>query len=105
MLNFSRKTEAKLALLREVLQRVKAGEDVDVERLLGTGDPEKEREWEDVMQELESTDMIREAKKKKEAKTAERKARRAADGNPTLATEDGTEEGVGTRGGRPKFMM
>jgi hypothetical protein len=37
MLNFSRKTEAKLTVLRDVLKRVKSGEDVDVEKLLGTG--------------------------------------------------------------------
>ena len=46
-LNFSRRAEAKITLLREVIQRVKSGEDVDVEGLLGTGDPEKEQEWEE----------------------------------------------------------
>jgi hypothetical protein len=40
MLNFSRKTEAKLTVLRDVLKRVKNGEDVDVAKLLGTGDVE-----------------------------------------------------------------
>ena len=44
---FSRRTDAKIGLLREVIQRVQKGEDVDVEGLLGTGDPEKEKEWED----------------------------------------------------------
>ena len=46
---FSRRTDAKISLLREVIQRVQEGEDVDVEGLLGTGDPEKEKEWEDGM--------------------------------------------------------
>lgn len=45
--NFSRKAEAKIQLLNEVIQRVKNGEDVDVEKLLGTGDESKEREWEE----------------------------------------------------------
>jgi hypothetical protein len=45
--NFTRKAEAKLALLKEVIQRLKDGEQVDVERLLGTGDEAKEREWEE----------------------------------------------------------
>lgn len=45
--NFSNQTEAKLALLRDVLRRVQAGEDVDVEAELGTGDATREKEWEE----------------------------------------------------------
>jgi hypothetical protein len=55
---FTRKTEAKIALLRETIERVHRGEDVDVERVLGTGDPEKEKEWDQVMQELESDNTL-----------------------------------------------
>ncbi|KAI5197645.1 hypothetical protein E4T39_07209 [Aureobasidium subglaciale] len=55
---FTRKTEAKIVLLRETIERVQRGEDVDVERILGTGDPEKEQEWEQVMQELESDNVL-----------------------------------------------
>lgn len=43
---FSRKADAKIALLREVIERVQKGEQVDVEGLLGTGNKEKEEEWE-----------------------------------------------------------
>lgn len=43
---FSRKTDAKIALLREVIERVQRGEEVDVEGLLGTGNKEKEQDWE-----------------------------------------------------------
>ncbi len=45
--NFSRKADAKIELLKDVLGRLQRGEDVDIEGLLGTGDKEKEREWED----------------------------------------------------------
>ncbi|KAF1827575.1 uncharacterized protein K489DRAFT_297804, partial [Dissoconium aciculare CBS 342.82] len=68
MLNFSRQTDAKIAALREVIQRVKNGEDVDVKRILGTGDAGHEQEWEQVIQELETTDMLWEGRKKREAK-------------------------------------
>ena len=44
---FSRRAEAKIGLLNEVVERIHQGEDVDVEGLLGTGDKEKEKEWED----------------------------------------------------------
>ena len=45
--NFSRKADAKISLLRDVLERVQRGEDVDVEGLLGTGNEEKEKEWDE----------------------------------------------------------
>ena len=47
LVTFSRKAEAKIALLKEVIERVQKGEDVDVEGLLGTGDKEKEKEWQE----------------------------------------------------------
>lgn len=43
---FSRRADAKIGLLKEVIGRVQKGEDVDVKGLLGTGDPEQEKEWE-----------------------------------------------------------
>ena len=45
--SFSRKADANIALLKEAIERVKAGEDVDVEKLLGTGDAKREQEWEE----------------------------------------------------------
>lgn len=45
--SFTRKADAKIALLKEVIERVQRGERVDVEGLLGTGDKDKEREWEE----------------------------------------------------------
>ena len=44
---FSRKADQKIALLRNVLERVQKGENVDVEKALGTGDEEQERQWEE----------------------------------------------------------
>lgn len=52
-LNYQRSVEAKLSLLREVIGKVQRGENVDVEAMLGTGDPEREKEWEEVMKALE----------------------------------------------------
>lgn len=42
---YSRKADQKIELLREVIKRVQSGEDIDVEKLLGTGDPKAEDEW------------------------------------------------------------
>ncbi|KAE8356220.1 hypothetical protein BDV28DRAFT_127605 [Aspergillus coremiiformis] len=55
---YTRTTDAKILLLREVIERVKNGEKVDVERLLGTGDQGKEREWEEVLREIEEEDSL-----------------------------------------------
>lgn len=44
---YSRTTDAKIELLREVIKRVQKGEKMDVEKLLGTGDEAKEKEWEE----------------------------------------------------------
>ncbi|GAB7354361.1 hypothetical protein MBLNU459_g4868t1 [Dothideomycetes sp. NU459] len=74
-LAFTRRTDAKIALLRETIQRVKDGEDVDVEKILGTGDPEKEKEWEEVlpavMREIESEDTLWQAQKRKREQKAQ----------------------------------
>ena len=44
---FSRQADAKIARLKDVIERVQRGEDVDVEKELGTGDEVAEREWAD----------------------------------------------------------
>ena len=46
-MTFSRKADAKIGLLKEVIERLQRGEDVDVGGLLGTGNEAKEREWEE----------------------------------------------------------
>lgn len=105
MLNFTRQTDAKLELLREVVQKVKNGEDVDVKRALGTGDPEQEKEWEQVMKELEETDMLLENSKNRDAKRAQKaEERRVKDEDRKSSSSDaatGTPEPVK----RPKFLM
>lgn len=44
---YSRSVDAKIKLLKDVIERIQRGEKVDVEKLLGTGDETKEQEWED----------------------------------------------------------
>jgi len=44
---FMRQSDVKIGQLRDIVERIQKGEDVDVERALGTGIPEKELEWED----------------------------------------------------------
>lgn len=44
---FSRRADAKIGVLKEIIQRIRNGEKPDVEALLGVGDREQEREWEE----------------------------------------------------------
>lgn len=44
---FSRRADARIGLLKEIIERIQKGEEVDVEGLLGTGDAVREKEWEE----------------------------------------------------------
>lgn len=44
---FSRRADARIGLLKEIIERIQKGEQVDVEGLLGTGDAVREKEWEE----------------------------------------------------------
>ena len=47
--NYTRSTDARIALLKDVIEKVQRGEEVDVEKILGTGDEAREREWDEAM--------------------------------------------------------
>ncbi|KJZ77046.1 hypothetical protein HIM_03367 [Hirsutella minnesotensis 3608] len=44
---YARQSSLRIELLREVVERIRNGEDVDVEKVLGTGDAQKEADWEE----------------------------------------------------------
>lgn len=44
--DFSRKTDVRIELLKDIIERVRRKEDVDIEDLLGSGNEDKEQEWE-----------------------------------------------------------
>ncbi|CAK7215704.1 hypothetical protein SCUCBS95973_002568 [Sporothrix curviconia] len=71
---FMRQSDVKIGLLREVVERVQRGEEVDVERVLGTGDPAKEAEWDSVLKELESDEVTKNFRRQ-EKKAAEAAAK------------------------------
>jgi len=88
--DFMRTADVRIAVLREVIEKLGRGEEVDVERMLGTGDERMEKEWEEVLKEIEEDDVLwkarqlqREAQEKiKEAAAAgeeERRTRKEAD--------------------------
>lgn len=44
---FMRRADVRIGKLREVIEKIQRGEKVDVEKALGTGDAEREAEWEE----------------------------------------------------------
>lgn len=51
--SFMRRAEVRIGLLQEVVERLQKGEDVDVEKVLGTGDEAKEKGWEEAIRDIE----------------------------------------------------
>lgn len=56
---FTRRAEVRIDLLREVVEKLQRGEDVDVEKTLGSGDEAKEKEWEEILREIERDDILK----------------------------------------------
>ncbi|KAH7052245.1 hypothetical protein B0J12DRAFT_68259 [Macrophomina phaseolina] len=79
--DFTRKADAKIALLREVLEKVQKGEAVDVEGILGTGREESEKEWEEALKEIEEEDKTWQSRKRRKVSATE--AIRAATSPPS----------------------
>ncbi|KAG0639227.1 hypothetical protein HOY80DRAFT_886680 [Tuber brumale] len=61
------RADTKIAVLREVIERLEKGEDVDVEKVLGVGNEKEEKSWEDVLKQLEEEDEEWAAKRNQKA--------------------------------------
>lgn len=85
---FTRRTDVRIGLLREVVERLQNGEEVDVEKVLGSGDSDKEAAWQEVLEEIEKDTAIREnkkAKKKKQQQEEEAKSKAAQEASSAAA--------------------
>lgn len=63
---FTRRAEVRIGLLREVVEKLQGGKEVDVEKTLGTGDDAKEKEWEKMLREIERDDILKAPSRKAE---------------------------------------
>lgn len=95
---FSRKAELQIDKLREVIQRLQAGEEVDVEKILGTDVPEEEEAWEQALREIENEERIwskSRAQKREEREARERQreedAREMEDASPVNTVAASTD--------------
>ncbi|KAF5021048.1 hypothetical protein F66182_6926 [Fusarium sp. NRRL 66182] len=62
---FMRQSEARIASLREVVEKIQKGEPIDVEKALGTGDPNKEADWEEMLKAIERDEVARKSKRER----------------------------------------
>ncbi|KAK3178628.1 hypothetical protein OEA41_000765 [Lepraria neglecta] len=92
--SFSRKADAKIALLKDVLDRIQRGEQVDVEKVLGTGDEEQEQEWADVIKHIEEEDRLWQAKDRREKRrlNKEQKAAASTSDEETVSKDTGDSD-------------
>ncbi|KZZ96400.1 hypothetical protein AAP_01173 [Ascosphaera apis ARSEF 7405] len=54
--SFERSSDARIRVLKDVIGRLQRGEDIDVKKVLGTGDEKQEKSWEDLIREIEEED-------------------------------------------------
>lgn len=64
--------------LREVIRKLQAGEEVDVEKALGTGVPEEEQAWEDALREIEEEERLWTEAQQRKRDELERQHQKAA---------------------------
>ena len=77
-----RKAESKIAKLREVIEKLHKGEEVDVEKVLGTGDEAQELEWEEALREIENEDRMWQTNKRKREEAKERQEAEEQEASP-----------------------
>lgn len=80
-----RKADVKIAKLREVVEALHSGEEVDVEEALGTRDEKQELEWDKALEEIENEDRIWQNNKKK-MKTQQKTEKEREDASPVNPT-------------------
>ncbi|KAK0711665.1 hypothetical protein B0H67DRAFT_448658, partial [Lasiosphaeris hirsuta] len=68
---FTRQSDVRIGLLREVIEKLQKGEKVDVEKVLGAGDPAMEQGWEDILKEIQEDQVVRN-KQQKQAESSQK---------------------------------
>ncbi|RMZ85137.1 hypothetical protein DV738_g33, partial [Chaetothyriales sp. CBS 135597] len=79
---YMRRADLKLEQLREVVEKLHRGEEVDVEKVLGTGDEAQELEWEEAMQELASEERRWQQSREKAKEEQARQEKEQEDADP-----------------------
>ncbi|KAL2111399.1 hypothetical protein VUR80DRAFT_10122 [Thermomyces stellatus] len=87
---FMRQADVRIGLLREVVEKLQRGEEVDVEQALGTGNPAMEEGWEEMLREIEKEKSIRDSRKQQKQKASEDSSAEAKNTTPESAPSTAT---------------
>ncbi|KAK3322570.1 hypothetical protein B0H66DRAFT_602008 [Apodospora peruviana] len=82
---YARRTDVRIALLRETVEKLQRGEKVDVEKVLGAGDAEQEQQWQDVLKEIERDEISKDFNQKQPKKVESPSAKATTPSEPTPA--------------------
>ncbi|KAI5297296.1 hypothetical protein KEM55_004899 [Ascosphaera atra] len=93
--NFYRLSDARIRVLQDVIGKLQRGEDVDVKRMLGTGEERQEKEWQDEIEEEEEMWRWKKAKEVQASK-ASRKASAATEESQQKNDGNGDDKPSGT---------
>ncbi|KAK3375359.1 hypothetical protein B0H63DRAFT_496536 [Podospora didyma] len=85
---FARQTDVRIGLLRDVVDKIQKGQKVDVERALGTGDAEREEQWEEVLKEIERENAVLGKKRKQQQQQQQSEAIKTS---PTTEAEPASD--------------
>jgi hypothetical protein len=99
---FVRKADLKIAKLREVVEKLQRGEEVDVEKTLGTGDETQEKEWEEALREIEAEDRVWQTRRQRYRENQRRREEEKREASPVNEGEEKAEgEPVPSRDEQP----
>ncbi|KAK5083262.1 hypothetical protein LTR70_007979 [Exophiala xenobiotica] len=107
----SRRSDLQLEKLREVVRKLQAGEEVDVDKVLGTGVPEEEEAWEEALREIQEEERVwteskrqKRERKRMEKEQAEQAAREREDASPVnTATDHATTNAAPISSSNPPY--
>ncbi|ODA82574.1 hypothetical protein RJ55_01081 [Drechmeria coniospora] len=88
---YARQSAVRIGLLREVVEKIKNGEEVDVEKILGTGDPQREADWEEVLKAIEQDETVRKPRKQAKAAQQEAQEKKKTTGRQKIEDDGGSE--------------
>ncbi|KAI5304786.1 hypothetical protein KEM56_005932 [Ascosphaera pollenicola] len=97
---FERSSDARIRVLKDVIGRLQRGEDIDVKKVLGTGDEKQEKSWEELIREIEEEEMWR----RRDARAADAAKREAQEASKSQEKPQEAEL-VESNGGQAKKPM
>ncbi|KAI5285044.1 hypothetical protein KEM54_000876 [Ascosphaera aggregata] len=102
--SLERSSDARIRVLKDVIGKLQRGEDVDVKKMLGTGDEKQERSWEDVVREIEEEEEMWRRREARDAEAADMATQVAPSASPKQTLEPVSSKSDGSQPNKPMFL-